>query len=99
MKDEKKQDSNDINSVGTFSFFSIACQIFCLCTCQGADNADDGGDCGHGVREEQDGDSDHDHPSEQNGLQALAEDGQVLVSVQEVVVENIGFHVLIAKTK
>ena len=93
MKDEIKQDSNNINS-GTFSFFS-----FCLCTCQGADNADHGGDCGHGVREEQDGDSDHDHPGEQDGLQALAEDGQVLVSVQEVVIENIGFHVLIAKTK
>ena len=68
-----------------------------LSTCQGADDADHGRDSGHRVGEEEDGDGDHDHPGEQDGLQTLAEDGQVLVSVQEVVVENIGLHILIAR--
>ena len=91
--------------VAPFTFFFCWCQnkvmavYWCLCTCQGADDADHGRDSGHGVGEEKDRDSDHDHPGEQNGLQTLTEDGQVLVRVQEVVVENIGLHVLIAKEK
>ena len=68
----------------------------CLFTCQGADDADHGRDSGHRVGEEEDGDGDHDHPGEQDGLQTLAEDGQVLVSVQEVIVENIRPHIFSA---
>ena len=82
-----------------YIFFRVKAIYIFLCTCEGADYADDGWHSWHRVREEEDGDCDHNDPGEQDGLQTLTEDGQVLVSVQEVVVENICPHVLIAKQK
>ena len=68
-----------------------------LLTCESADNAEHGGDRADGVREEEHGDGDDDDAGEEDALEALAEDGQVLVRVQEVVVEHARLHVLVAE--
>ena len=66
-------------------------------TCECADDAEHSGDSTDGVGEEEDGDGDDDDAGEEDALEALAEDGQVLVRVQEVVVEHARLHVLVAE--
>ena len=68
-----------------------------LLTCESANDTEHGGDCADGVGEEEDGDGDDNDAGEEDALEALAEDGQVLVRVQEVVVEHARLHVLVAE--
>ena len=57
---------------------------------QGADDAEDGGQCGQEVGQQDQGDGDDDDPRCEDALERLVEDGEVLVDVQEVRVEDVG---------
>ena len=65
-----------------------------------SEGADDTNDCRKGrdsVREKDNGDSDYNDTSEHDALETLTEDGQVLVSEQEVAVEDNGFKIVITE--
>ena len=66
-------------------------------TCESADDANDSGDGRDGVREEEDGDADHNDTGEHDALETLTEDGQVLIREQKVAVEDNGLKIVITK--